>query len=66
VSTWLRASICKMTPFSIVEAPSVRWILSCSLCGGLPLHTLISRVGRLEVVFARSELTLRSLKPLTN
>jgi hypothetical protein len=66
VSTWLRAGICKMTPFSIVEASSVCWILRCSLCGGLPLHTLISRVGRLEVVAARSELTLRSLESLTN
>jgi hypothetical protein len=55
-----------MTPFSTVEASSVCWILSCSLCGGLPLHTLISRVGRLEVVATRSELTLRSLESLIN
>jgi hypothetical protein len=66
VSTWLRAGICKMTPFSTVEASSVCWILRCSLCVGLPLHTLISSVGRLEVVAARSELTLRSLESLTN
>jgi hypothetical protein len=55
-----------MTPFSIVEASFVFWILSCNLCGGLPQHTLISRVGRLEVVAAMSELTLRSLESLTN
>jgi hypothetical protein len=66
VSMWLRASICEMTPFSTVDAPSIHWILSCSLCGGLPLHTLISMVGRLEHVVVRSELTLRSLKSLTN
>jgi hypothetical protein len=66
VSTWLRARICEITPFSIVEAPFVHWILSYNLRGGLPLHTLIPRVGRLEVVVARSELTLRSLKSLTN
>jgi hypothetical protein len=65
-STWLRANICKMTPFSLVEAPSVHWILSYSLCGGLPLHTLISRIGRLEVVDVRNELSLRSLESLTN
>jgi hypothetical protein len=41
-------------------------IFDCSLCGGLPLHTLIPRVGRLEVVVARGELMLRSLKYLTS
>jgi hypothetical protein len=66
VSTWLRASICEMTTFSIVEALSVRWILIYSLCGGLPLHTLISKVGRVEVVAERSELMLRSLESFTN
>jgi hypothetical protein len=66
VSTWLRASIFEMTPFSIVEAPSVYWILSRTLGGWWPLHTLTPRVGRLEVVAARSELALRSLESLTN
>jgi hypothetical protein len=55
-----------MTPFSTFEAPSVYWILSCSLCSGLPLHTLISWVGRLEVVAMMSELMLMSLESLTN
>jgi hypothetical protein len=66
MSMRLRASICEMTPFSIVEAPSVCWILSSSLCSRWPLHTLIPRVGRLEIVVARSELMLRSLESLTN
>jgi hypothetical protein len=66
MSMWLRTSVCEMTHLSIVETPSVCWILSCSLCGVLPLHTLISRVGRLEVVATRSELTLRSPKSFTN
>jgi hypothetical protein len=64
--TWLKASICEMTPFSTVDTTSVCLILSCSHCGGWPLHTLIPRVGKLEVVVARSELTLRSLKSLTD
>jgi hypothetical protein len=45
-----------MTPFSTVKAPSVCWILSYSLCGGLPLCALIPWVGRLEVVVARGEI----------
>jgi hypothetical protein len=55
-----------MTPFSTVEAPSVYWILIYTQGGRWPLHTPISGVGRLEVVVARSELTLRSLESLTN
>jgi hypothetical protein len=66
VSTWLRAFICEMTPFSTVETPPVCWILSCSLCSRCPLDTLIPNVGGLEVVVARSKLMLRSLESLTN
>jgi hypothetical protein len=66
MSRWLRASICEITPFSIVETLLVYWILSCSLCGEWPLHTLIPKVGKLEVVVVRSKLTLRSLESLAN
>jgi hypothetical protein len=60
-SMWLRVSNCEMTLFSTVDTPSVCWILSCSLCGEWPLHTMIPEVGILEVVVARGELPLRSL-----